>query len=67
MSEKIYDIEITVRCWIPRAVSKTDLSRYYNNDPLHCARALADNDQGLCGTIDCNDFEILSAKLSEQP
>lgn len=63
MSDKVHDIEITVKCVIPGAVSKADLKRYYDDNPLVCATALANNDQGLCGTIDCMKYEIVEARL----
>lgn len=62
---KLLDLEITVKCVIPGAASRAQLRDYYQDDPLICARELADNEQGLCGTIDCHKFEIVDAKVKQ--
>lgn len=65
MSKKLLDLEIMVKCVIRGAVSLAELKEHYGNDPLTCAESLADNDQGLCGTIDCETFTIVDAKVKQ--
>lgn len=62
-NKRLLDLEITVKCVIRGAASRSELKEHYNNDPLECARSLADNDQGLCGTVDCEQFEIIEARV----
>ena len=62
----LLDLEITVRCIIPSAASRSELKEHYKNDPLVCAKQLADNEQGLCGTINCKRFEIIEARVVEE-
>lgn len=65
MAKRLLDLEITVKCVIPGAASKSELEEYYDGDPLRCAKELADNEQGLCGTIDRYRFEIIEAKVKQ--
>lgn len=62
----LLDIEILVKCIIRGAASKAELGEYYDDDPLRCAKELADSEQGLCGTIDCKAFEIVEAKIKSR-
>ena len=58
--EEIIDLEITVKGTMPRAVSWADLKRYYKNDPLRCAKALAKTG-GFLGSTS-KKFEIIAAR-----
>lgn len=63
---KLLDLEITVKCVIRRAASRAELKEHYGDDPLTCAKELATSEQGLCGTIDCHEFEIIEARVKGQ-
>lgn len=62
-ADEIVDLEITVTMTMPRAVSRGDLARYYRDDPLRCARALAKTG-GLLGSTS-KKMEIVSAKVKD--
>lgn len=62
-ADEIVDLEIMVKMTMPGAVSRGDLAKYYRNDPLRCAKALAKTG-GLLGSTS-KKMEIASAKVKQ--